>query len=66
MKAFIVERYGRKDGVRFGDMPEPELRDDDVLVRVHAAGVNLLDSKFRNGEASAAFFSFFALEPTRR
>jgi NADPH:quinone reductase-like Zn-dependent oxidoreductase len=47
-------------------MPEPELRDDDVLVRVHAAGVNLLDSKFRNGEASAAFFSFFALEPTRR
>src|SRR6266853_1839511 len=50
MKAFIVERYGRKDGVRFGDMPEPELRDDDVLVRVHAAGVNLLDSKIRNGE----------------
>src|SRR5260370_35027749 len=50
MKAFIVERYGRKDGVRFGDMPEPELRDDDVLVRVHAAGVNLLDSKIPNGE----------------
>ncbi len=50
MKAFIVERYGRKDGVRFGDMPEPELRNDDVLVRVHAAGVNLLDSKIRNGE----------------
>jgi NADPH:quinone reductase-like Zn-dependent oxidoreductase len=50
MKAFIVERYGRKDGVRFGDMPEPELRDDDVLVRVHAAGVNLLDCKIRKGE----------------
>jgi len=50
MKAFIVERYGRKDGVRFGDMPEPELRDDDILVRIHAAGVNLLDSKIRNGE----------------
>jgi NADPH:quinone reductase-like Zn-dependent oxidoreductase len=40
LKAFIVERYGRKDGVRFGDMPEPELRDDDILVRVPAAGVN--------------------------
>jgi NADPH:quinone reductase-like Zn-dependent oxidoreductase len=50
MKAFIVERYGRKDGVRFGDMPEPELRDDGILVRVYAAGVNLLDSKIRNGE----------------
>jgi NADPH:quinone reductase-like Zn-dependent oxidoreductase len=31
-------------------MPGPELRDDDVLVQIHAAGVNLLDSKIRNGE----------------
>ena len=31
-------------------MPEPELREDEVLVQVHAAGVNLLDSKIRNGE----------------
>ena len=50
MKAFIVERYGHKGGGRIGDMPEPELRDDDVLVRVHAAGVNPLDSKIRSGE----------------
>ena len=33
-----------------GEMPDPELREDDVLVQVHAAGVNLLDSKIRNGE----------------
>jgi NADPH:quinone reductase-like Zn-dependent oxidoreductase len=50
MKAFIVERYGRKGGGRLGDMPEPQLRDSDVLVRVHAAGVNPLDSKIRSGE----------------
>ncbi len=31
-------------------MPMPELRDDEVLVKVHAAGVNLLDAKIRNGE----------------
>ena len=31
-------------------MPEPELRDDEVLVQVHAAGVNLLDAKIRDGE----------------
>src|SRR5947207_8824655 len=31
-------------------MPDPQLREDDVLVQVHAAGVNLLDSKIRNGE----------------
>jgi NADPH:quinone reductase-like Zn-dependent oxidoreductase len=31
-------------------MPDPHPREDDVLVRVHAAGVNLLDSKIRSGE----------------
>jgi NADPH:quinone reductase-like Zn-dependent oxidoreductase len=50
MKAFILDRYGSADRVRAGDMPDPELRDDDVLVRIHAAGVNALDSKLRNGE----------------
>lgn len=50
MKAFIVDRYGIKDGARIGRMPDPVLRQDDVLVQIHAAGVNLLDSKIRNGE----------------
>ena len=49
MKAFIVDRYGKGSG-RLGEMAEPELREDDVLVQVHAAGVNPLDSKIRNGE----------------
>lgn len=31
-------------------MPEPELRDEDVMVQIHAAGVNLLDSKIKDGE----------------
>jgi NADPH:quinone reductase-like Zn-dependent oxidoreductase len=50
MKAFIIDRYGRKGSLRFGEMPEPEVRDHDVLVRIHAAGVNPLDSKIRDGE----------------
>ena len=50
MKAFILDRYGSADRVRAGDMPDPEPREDNVLVRIHAAGVNLLDSKIRNGE----------------
>ena len=55
MKAFIVDRYGRKGGGRLGDIPEPELRDDDVLVRVHAAGVNPLDFKIRSGGSECRF-----------
>ena len=50
MKAFILDRYGKKSSVRLGEMPEPELRDNEVLVQVHAAGVNLLDAKIKSGE----------------
>ena len=50
MKAFIVDRYGKKESLRAGEVPEPALRDDEVLVQVHAAGVNQLDFKIRNGE----------------
>ena len=50
MKAFIVDRYGKKRALRLADMPHLKLRDDEVLVEVHAAGVNLLDSKLRDGE----------------
>jgi len=50
VRALILDRYGRKDGLRLGDMPEPELRDRDVLVAVHAAGVNPLDAKIAAGE----------------
>jgi alcohol dehydrogenase len=50
MRAFILDRYGSADRVRAGDRPDPEPREDDVLVQIYAAGVNLLDSKIRNGE----------------
>ena len=50
MKAFVVDKYKKKGALRLATMPEPELRDDDVLVRVHATAVNVLDSKLRDGE----------------
>jgi NADPH:quinone reductase-like Zn-dependent oxidoreductase len=50
MKAFVVDKYKKKGILRLADMPVPELRHDDVLVEIHAAGVNLLDAKIRDGE----------------
>jgi alcohol dehydrogenase len=50
MKAFIVDRYGSADRVRSSEVPDPEMREDDVLIEIHAAGVNPLDSKIRDGE----------------
>lgn len=50
MKAFILDRYGSKVALRAGEVADPEVREGDVLVQIHAAGVNLLDSKLRSGE----------------
>jgi len=50
MRAFILDRYGKREQLRAGDVPEPELRADEVLIEVHAAAVNLIDVKVRNGE----------------
>ena len=50
MRAFTLARYGKGRPMALAEMPMPELRDDEVLVRVHAAGVNLLDAKIRAGE----------------
>lgn len=50
MKAFILDRYGKKAPLRLGEWPEPQLREDDILVEVHAAALNLLDAKVRDGE----------------
>jgi NADPH:quinone reductase-like Zn-dependent oxidoreductase len=50
MKAFLLDRYGKGRALRSADVAAPELRDDEVLVQVHAASVNLLDAKIRSGE----------------
>ena len=50
MKAFIIERYQSKDGIRAADVPVPELGEYDVLVEIHAAGVNPIDAKIKDGE----------------
>jgi len=50
MKAYTVERYDKKLGLKLADLPEPEVGENDVFVEVHAAGINLLDSKIKSGE----------------
>ena len=48
MKAYLVNKY--KSPMQAGDAAEPTVGDHDVLVEIHAAGVNLLDAKIRDGE----------------
>jgi len=50
MRAFILDEYRKKGRLRLGGMPEPVLAHDEVLVEIHAAGLNPLDAKIRDGE----------------
>lgn len=50
MKAQIINRYGKHVALQTAEMPAPEMRADDVLVQIHAAGVNVLDAKIKSGE----------------
>src|ERR1700761_2313902 len=43
MKAIVQRRYGSPDVLRLSDVDKPAVGDDQVLVRVHAAAVNIGD-----------------------
>lgn len=49
MKAFILDAYAKGAKLRLTDHPDPQPGPRDVLVRIHAAGLNQLDSKIRDG-----------------
>jgi NADPH2:quinone reductase len=49
MKAIIFDDFGSADVLRLADVPMPEVRPDDLLVKVMAAGVNRADLLQREG-----------------
>src|SRR5688572_305852 len=50
MKALVFNRYGGLDQVAFADLPRPVPKPDEILVQVHAAGLNPVDNKIREGK----------------
>lgn len=50
MKAFVVPTYKKKGPLHLTEMPNPVMGANDVLVRIEATAINLLDSKIRDGE----------------
>ncbi|HZU84337.1 MAG TPA: NADP-dependent oxidoreductase [Polyangiaceae bacterium] len=49
MKAIRIHEYGGPEVLKYEDAPDPRVGADDVLVDVHAAGVNQVDWKVREG-----------------
>jgi NADPH:quinone reductase-like Zn-dependent oxidoreductase len=52
MKAAVIREYGGPEVFQYEDAPRPEPKDDEVLVRVMAAGVNPVDAYVRQGMLS--------------
>ena len=50
MKAALINQYGTSQELHIQDVPKPEIDTHDVLVRIHAAGINPLDYKVREGD----------------
>ena len=56
MKAVRVHEYGGLDVLRYEDVQMPVPGGGELLVRVHAAGVNPSDAKIREGRAFASMY----------
>ncbi len=53
MRAVLQDRYGRSDVLRLGRLPRPDVRDDEVLVEVRAAGLDRGTEHLINGKPFA-------------
>lgn len=63
MKAIVVHEYGGPEVLKLEDMPRPEPKENEVLVRVLAAGVNPVDGLIRSGKFAKYFHTKLPLVP---
>ena len=53
MKAIVIHQYGPPDVLKYEDVPDPQPRDGEIRIRIHAATVNrVLDVSVRAGRES--------------
>ena len=50
MKAVILDKYGGPENMRIGEVQKPSVKDDHVLIRVHATALNRADVLQRMGK----------------
>ena len=49
MKAVVIHEYGGPEVLKYEEVPRPEPKEDQILIRVIAAGVNPVDGMIRSG-----------------
>ncbi|OXS61607.1 NADPH:quinone reductase [Cohnella sp. CIP 111063] len=50
MKAITIEKYGKHVPLNMTEQPMPEIGEQDVLVEIHAASLNPIDFKIKEGK----------------
>lgn len=50
MKAIVVTKYGDSDVLQIKEVPTPSPKENEVLIKIHAAAVNFTDPVFRKGK----------------
>src|SRR5438132_7170976 len=63
MKAIVAHEYGGPDVLKFEDVPRPEPKDNEALVRVIASGVNPADPLTLSGKYAREFGTHLPLIP---
>src|SRR5436189_1817627 len=63
MKAVVAHEYGAPEVLKFEEMPRPEPKEDEVLVRVIASGVNPADPLTLSGKYAREFGTHLPLIP---
>ncbi len=63
MKAIVYTKYGPPDVLQLEEVPKPTPKDDEVLVKVHAASVNAWDWDLLRGTPFVNRLTFGLLKP---
>jgi len=61
MKAVVIDEFGSSSVLQVRDIPRPEIEPDQILVEVHAASVNPIDWKIRDGMMGARYGEDFPM-----
>lgn len=66
MKAIVYENYGSPDVLEFKEIAKPTVKDDEILIKVHAASVTPLDWHMLTGTPYIARLMAGLLKPKRK
>lgn len=63
MKAIVSAKYGSPDVLEFKEVAKPTPQDDEVLVKIYAAGVNAADWRWLRGDPLVGRLMYGLLKP---